>query len=166
MKNLAFHSLLRWKMTMLAILTATLTHLSLKGWVKVFLKLGSERVKERSPTVSCHFEKQTRNKNAAPWNGWALYVRTFPHEWNKAALYPHTREVSSSAEQNGSFYGCSAAYGNDCDLLDSSSSDHRRMGSHPTEAEDQSHERLEEKPDRLELPGQMWSVRLNGYWCI
>ena len=32
MKNLAFHSLLRWKITILSILTTSLIHFSLEGW--------------------------------------------------------------------------------------------------------------------------------------
>ena len=43
-KNLAFHSLLRWRMTILAILTTSLRHFS-KGWEIVLFELGSERVK-------------------------------------------------------------------------------------------------------------------------
>ena len=42
--NLAFHSLLRWKMTILPILTTSLIHFSLKGWENVLFELGSERV--------------------------------------------------------------------------------------------------------------------------
>ena len=35
MKNLAFHSLLRWKMIILPVLTILILHLSLKGWENV-----------------------------------------------------------------------------------------------------------------------------------
>ena len=35
MKNMAFHSLLRWKMIILPILTTSLIHFSLKGWENV-----------------------------------------------------------------------------------------------------------------------------------
>ena len=41
-ENLAFHSLLRWKMT-LPILTTSPTHFSLKGWENVLFERGSER---------------------------------------------------------------------------------------------------------------------------
>ena len=41
MKNLAFHSLLRWQM----IILLSLIHFSLKGWENVLFELGSERVK-------------------------------------------------------------------------------------------------------------------------
>ena len=41
MKNLAFHSLLRWKMIILAILTTSLIHFSFKGWANVLFGLGS-----------------------------------------------------------------------------------------------------------------------------
>ena len=44
MKNVAFHSLLGWKMIILAILTTSLIHSSLKGWENVLFELGSERV--------------------------------------------------------------------------------------------------------------------------
>ena len=43
MKNLAFHSLLSWKMIILPILTTSLIHLSLKGWGNVHFEPGSER---------------------------------------------------------------------------------------------------------------------------
>ena len=42
MENLAFHSLLRWKMIMLPILMTSLIHLSLKGWENILFELGSE----------------------------------------------------------------------------------------------------------------------------
>ena len=45
MKNLAFHSLHRWKVVILPILPTSLIHLSLKGLENVVLELGSERVK-------------------------------------------------------------------------------------------------------------------------
>ena len=43
-KNLAFHTLLRWKMVILAILTTSLIHLSSKGWENVLFELGSAMV--------------------------------------------------------------------------------------------------------------------------
>ena len=42
MKNLAFHSLLRWKMIILPILTTYRTHSSLKGCENVFLNFGAK----------------------------------------------------------------------------------------------------------------------------
>ena len=45
MENLAFHSLLRWKMIIPSTLTTSPMHLSLKGWENVLFELGSERVK-------------------------------------------------------------------------------------------------------------------------
>ena len=45
MENLAFHSLRRWQMIILPILTTSLIHISLKGWENVLFELGSERVK-------------------------------------------------------------------------------------------------------------------------
>ena len=47
-KNLAFHSLPRWKMIILQILTTLLMHSSLKGWENVLFELGSKRVKTES----------------------------------------------------------------------------------------------------------------------
>ena len=44
MENLAFLSLLRWKIIILPILTTPLIHFSLKGWGNVLFELGSERV--------------------------------------------------------------------------------------------------------------------------
>ena len=49
MKNLAFQSLLRWKMIILSILTTSLIHFSLKGWEIVLFQLGSERVNHFTP---------------------------------------------------------------------------------------------------------------------
>ena len=47
MRNLAFHSLLRWGMIILPILTTSLTHFSLKGWESgLFSLFGSERVNQ------------------------------------------------------------------------------------------------------------------------
>ena len=43
MENLAFHSLLGWKMLILPILTTSLIHFSLKCWENVRFELGSER---------------------------------------------------------------------------------------------------------------------------
>ena len=45
MKNLAFHSLLRWKMIILPILTTSRMHFCSKGWENVLFELRSERVK-------------------------------------------------------------------------------------------------------------------------
>ena len=45
MKNLAFHSLLGWKMITLAILTTSLIHFSPNDWEDVLSELGSEGVK-------------------------------------------------------------------------------------------------------------------------
>ena len=44
LKDLALHSLLRWRMIILLILTPSLIHLSLKGWENVRFELGNERV--------------------------------------------------------------------------------------------------------------------------
>ena len=45
MKNLAFHTLPRWKTIILSIIhTTSLIHFSLKGWENVLFELGSERV--------------------------------------------------------------------------------------------------------------------------
>ena len=51
MENLAFHSLLRWNIIVLPILTTSLVHLSLKGWENVFHKHGNERVNPFTPRV-------------------------------------------------------------------------------------------------------------------
>ena len=40
MKNLAFHSLLRWKIIVLAILTTSLIHFFIRGWENLFFELG------------------------------------------------------------------------------------------------------------------------------
>ena len=45
MRNLAFHSLLRWKMIIPPILTTSLIQFSKKGWENVLFELGSERGK-------------------------------------------------------------------------------------------------------------------------
>ena len=44
MKNLPFHSLLRWKMIILPILTTSLIHFTLKGWENVPFEHGSDEV--------------------------------------------------------------------------------------------------------------------------
>ena len=46
-ENLAFHSLLRWKMIILPILTTSLTLFLLRGWENVLFELGSNRVNMR-----------------------------------------------------------------------------------------------------------------------
>ena len=45
MKNLAFHSLLKWKIIILSVSTTLCIHFSLKGWENVRFELGNERVK-------------------------------------------------------------------------------------------------------------------------
>ena len=50
-ENLAFHSLLGWKMIILPILTTSFIHFSLKGWENVLFDLGSERVKKVATNV-------------------------------------------------------------------------------------------------------------------
>ena len=52
MKNLAFHSLLRWKI-ILPVLAASLIHFSLKSWENVLFELGSERVESYEPDKRC-----------------------------------------------------------------------------------------------------------------
>ena len=47
MENLAFHSLLWWKMIILPILTTSAIHTLCKGWESILFELGSERVKLR-----------------------------------------------------------------------------------------------------------------------
>ena len=46
MKKLAFHSLLRWKMIILSILTTLLIHFSLRGWENVLLNLGVKGIRQ------------------------------------------------------------------------------------------------------------------------
>ena len=46
-ENLAFHSLLRWKMIILPILTTSLTLFLFRGWENVLFELGSNRVNMR-----------------------------------------------------------------------------------------------------------------------
>ena len=46
-ENLAFHSLLRWKMIILPILTTSLTLFLLRGWENVLFELGSNGVNMR-----------------------------------------------------------------------------------------------------------------------
>ena len=46
MENLAFHSLLRWKIITLPILTSSPIHSSLQGWENVLFELGSERARK------------------------------------------------------------------------------------------------------------------------
>ena len=45
MENLAFHSLLRWKMIVLPILTTSLIHFFERWWENVLFELGTERIK-------------------------------------------------------------------------------------------------------------------------
>ena len=45
-ENLAFHSLLRWKMIILPLLTTSLIHFSLKGLENVLFDIGCERVQK------------------------------------------------------------------------------------------------------------------------
>ena len=52
MKNLDFHTLLRWNMILLPILTTSLAHFSLKSWENVLFELGSKRVKQETPPPS------------------------------------------------------------------------------------------------------------------
>ena len=47
LKDLAFHSLLGWRMIILPILTPSLIHLSLKGWKSVRFERGNERVNNK-----------------------------------------------------------------------------------------------------------------------
>ena len=47
MKNMAFHSLLRWKMILLPILTTSLMHFYLQGLENVLFELRSERIKDK-----------------------------------------------------------------------------------------------------------------------
>ena len=51
MENVAFHSLLKWNMITLPILTTSRIHFSLKGWEIVHFELGSESVKSQLHTV-------------------------------------------------------------------------------------------------------------------
>ena len=49
MKNLAFHSLLRWKMNILSILTTSLMHFSVKVWGNILFELMRQRVSGSTP---------------------------------------------------------------------------------------------------------------------
>ena len=64
MKNLAFHSLLRWKMIILPIITTSLIHFSLKGWENYFFKTsewkGFNRETERPHKMSARLSSSSK----------------------------------------------------------------------------------------------------------
>ena len=78
MRNLAFHSLLRWKMIVLLILTTTLLNFSLEDWENVRFELGSERVKYGEP----------RNMNAASYPCWVVTWM----EWSRGDNTTHSND--------------------------------------------------------------------------
>ena len=56
-ENLIFHSLFRWKMIFLPILTTSLIHSSLKGWENELFELGSGRAKRLLQHITQMFAK-------------------------------------------------------------------------------------------------------------
>ena len=72
-ENLAFHSLLRWKMILIQILT-TLCIFSLEGWENVLFKLRSERVNVAT-LASCRTSSQKRAEEE--W----LFMHRQPKLW-------------------------------------------------------------------------------------
>ena len=77
MENLAFHSLLRWKMIMLPILTTSPIHLSLDSWENVLFGLGSERVYLFSGLA--HRSRPSNSSfhpfNAGSWASYEFYIQ-------------------------------------------------------------------------------------------
>ena len=72
MKKLAFHSLLRWKIITLPILTTSLIHFSSKGLKNILFKLGSEKVKRMwRLAVKSH-----------------SFMHTFPHKKGRLRKFP------------------------------------------------------------------------------
>ena len=74
MKNLAFHSLIRWEIIVPAILATSLIHFSLKGWENVLCELGSENF-EREMIQSTDLSNSTV---------WFFFV--FPLRWSHSWL--------------------------------------------------------------------------------
>ena len=84
MKNLVFHSLLRWKMIILPSLTTSLMHLSLKGWEKVLFELESEN---RSPAVE--FARTTYEFEMSSMEPSRIDERTFQnYDWVQTSYLP------------------------------------------------------------------------------
>ena len=95
MKNLAFHSLLRWKMIIVPIPTTSLIHFLFVGWENVLFELGSEGVKVtgrcliRKPVLDQRSKQPTwriRNNSALVCScgrgalpGWTGRVQVRPH---------------------------------------------------------------------------------------
>ena len=76
MNNLAFHSLLRWKLIILPILTTSVIHFSSKGWENVLCELRSERVKPVVLTVLLLNQTQKTHPAFSEKNDFALEFPT------------------------------------------------------------------------------------------
>ena len=74
MKNLAFHTLLRWNMITLPILNTSLIHFSIKGWEDLLFELRGERVKWWYKFISSRYLIQTREATMKIATLSALYV--------------------------------------------------------------------------------------------
>ena len=76
MGNLTSHSLLRWKIILLPILTTSLIHFSLKGWKNVFFDLGSEEINRLSTL------KSSRSRILHDWSYLQLPAPTGNLDWD------------------------------------------------------------------------------------
>ena len=90
MKNLAFHSLLRWKMIIVPILTTTI-HFSLKGCENLLFELGNETVNNQysiltGKLVRCSY----RNLN-----------RSLHSRWNFISTFTEFTWLGTNADQRG-----------------------------------------------------------------
>ena len=89
MKNLAVHSLLRWKMIILLIPTTSLVRFPLKGWENVLFELRGDRSKALLPRApapvqrgipSCHFRSKLLGRGTS--HKWTL-PQSNPSIWGQ-----------------------------------------------------------------------------------
>ena len=108
MKNLAFHSLLRWKIILLPILTTSLIHFSLKGWenVVVLFEHGSERANGHKILTSSEARSSWWSWSGRSWQRGAAQTRdAWPYlgwrcsRWLRAASWA-SRSLSTLWRQN------------------------------------------------------------------
>ena len=99
MKSLPFHSLLRWKIIRLPILTTSLIHFLLKGWENVLFKLRSERVNMR---VIWH---HVSNRETDLLHIWANH-RCGQGEWTNKRRWPSHRRRQDRPTHRVSFSSC------------------------------------------------------------
>ena len=88
MKNLACHSLLRWKMIILPILATSFMHFSLKGWENVLFELGSESDKHSvTRTVRSTAKALVRCIRLPSWSGYPQPA-VFASKTIKSTFFP------------------------------------------------------------------------------